>query len=238
MKMISCIIDSREIKLRSLLSEREIPFEVKMMELGDIEITDGERHLIIERKTFNDLQSSIKDSRFREQRSRLLLWRNNETQKCVYFIEGEYKEEYKMEKMTLERLMIGYQIPVFFLNSMEELVDKIKEWTELENLEKLFNYRSIELDQLESRMNGKRKKNYESELIFFMEILSHIRGISFQNAVKIGREFESLKNFIVIYEKDKEKWEEKMKGIETEKKKKLSKVMIEKIKLSFGLKID
>ena len=236
--MISCIIDSREFKLKELFIKKGIPFEIKMMELGDIELTDGERHLIIERKTFQDLQSSIRDSRFREQRSRLLLWRNEETQKCIYFIEGEYREEYSMERKTLERLMIGYQIPVFFLKSMEDLVLKIKEWMDLENLEKLFYHRPIELDQVESRMNQRRKKNYQDELLFFMEILSHIRGISSSNAVLIGKEFHSLREFILLYETNKEEWEERMKKIETEKKKKLSKVLIEKIKLYFGLKID
>ena len=236
--MISFIIDSREFKLKELLTEKNIPFEIKRMDLGDIELTDGERHLIIERKTYQDLQSSIRDSRFREQRSRLLLWRNNETQKCIYFIEGEYKEEYLMERKTLERLMIGYQIPVFFLNSMEDLVLKIKEWVELENLQKLFYHRPIELDQVESRMNQKRKKNYQNESLFFMEILSHIRGISSSNAVLIGNEFHSLREFILLYENKKEEWEERIKKIETEKKKKLSKVLIEKIKLYFGLKIE
>lgn len=236
--MISLIIDSREFKLKELLTEKNIHFEIKMMDLGDIELTDGERHLIIERKTYQDLQSSIRDSRFREQRSRLLLWRNEENQKCIYFIEGEYKEEYSMERKTLERLMIGYQIPVFFLNSMEDLVLKIKEWVELENLEKLFYHRPIELDQVESRMNQKRKKNYQNESLFFMEILSHIRGISSSNAVLIGKEFHSLREFILLYENKKEEWEERIKKIETEKKKKLSKVLIEKIKLYFGLKIE
>lgn len=236
--MISLIIDSREFKLKELCIKREISFEVKMMDLGDIELTDGERHLIIERKTYQDLQSSIRDSRFREQRSRLLLWRNEENQKCIYFIEGEYKEDYVIEKRTLERLMIGYQTPVFFFNSMEDLVIKIKEWMELENLEKLFYHRPIELDQVESRMSQKRKKNYQNESLFFMEILSHIKGISSSNAVLIGKEFHSLREFILLYENHKEDWEERMKKIETEKKKKLSKVLIEKIKLYFGLKID
>ena len=236
--MISCVIDSREFKLRELLSKNSIPHEIKMMELGDIELNDGERYLIIERKTYQDLQSSIRDSRFREQRSRLLLWRNEETQKCIYFIEGSYQEEFSMEKRTLERLMIGYQIPVFFMNSIEDLVLKIKEWVELENLEKLFSSRSIELDQVESRMSQKRKKNYQDEFLFFMEILSHIKGMSSSNAILIGREFHSLREFIISYENNKEDWEERINRIETEKKKKLSKKIIEKIKLYFGLKID
>ncbi len=234
--MVSCIIDSRELKLKEILIKKGIPFETKMMNLGDIELNDGKRYLIIERKTFQDLQSSIRDSRFREQRSRLLLWRNEENQKCIYFIEGEYKEEYSIEKRTLERLMIGYQVPVFFLSSIEEIVLKIKEWIELENLEKLFHHRPIELDQVESRI--RQKKNYQNESLFFMEILSHIRGISSSNAVLIGKEFHSLREFMLLYENHKEEWEERMKKIETEKKKKLSKVLIEKIKLYFGLKID
>lgn len=236
--MISCIIDSREFKLIELLEKNQVSFEMKRMDLGDIELTDGERFLIIERKTFQDLKSSIRDSRFREQRSRLLLWRKEDFQKCIYFIEGKYSEEYLHEKRTLERLMIGYQIPVFFMERIDDIVLKLKEWLELENLEKLFYHRSILLDQVEARMSGKQKKNFQNELLFFMEILSHIKGISSTNAVLIGNKFHSLREFILLYERNREEWEEKIHSIENEKKKKLSKILIEKIKLYFGLKIE
>lgn len=238
--MIKCIIDSREYKLRELLEEKGIEFQVEMLELGDIHFYDDNYRLIIERKTFQDLQSSIRDSRFREQRSRLLLWRNEENQKFLYFIEGEDKEnEFFIEKRTVERLMIGYQIPILFMKSLEETRDKIIDWIHLENLEKLFQVRSIELDQVESRLSYKIKKNYENEKLFFMEILSHIKGISPSISLAIGNEFLSLKHFILSYEENKEKWESQLKSLEYEtvkkNKKKISSTVIEKLKFHIGL---
>lgn len=238
--MVKCILDSREYKLKDLLEEKGIEFQVEMLELGDIHFYDENYRLIIERKTFQDLQSSIRDSRFREQRSRLLLWRNEENQKFLYFMEGEDKEdEFIMEKRTMERLMIGYQIPILFMKSLEDTRDKIIDWIRLESLDKLFKVRSIELDQIESRLSYKIKKNYQNEKLFFMEILSHIKGISPSISLSIGNKFLSLKNFILLYQENYEEWEEKLKSLEYEtpkkNKKKINLNIIEKIKNNIGL---
>ena len=238
--MIKCILDSREYKLKDLLEEKGIEFQVEMLELGDIHFYDENYRLIIERKTFQDLQSSIRDSRFREQRSRLLLWRNDDNQKFLYFIEGEDKEdEFIIEKRTIERLMIGYQIPILFLKSLEDTRDKIIDWITLDSLDKLFKVRSIELDQIESRLSYKIKKNYQNEKLFFMEILSHIKGISPSISLCIGNEFLSLKNFILLYQENYEEWEEKLKSLEYEtpkkNKKKINLNIIDKIKNNIGL---
>ena len=238
--MVKCILDSREYKLKDLLEEKGIEFQVEMLELGDIHFYDKNYRLIIERKTFQDLQSSIRDSRFREQRSRLLLWRNDDNQKFLYFMEGEDKEdEFIMEKRTMERLMIGYQIPILFMKSLEDTRDKIIDWITLDSLDKLFKVRSIELDQIESRLSYKIKKNYQNEKLFFMEILSHIKGISPSISLSIGNEFLSLKNFILLYQENYEEWEEKLKSLEYEtpkkNKKKINLNIIEKIRNNIGL---
>jgi len=53
--------------------------EVKNLDIGDIIIYNGSYKLIIERKTINDLVSSIKDGRYREQKMRLLSYRKKNT---------------------------------------------------------------------------------------------------------------------------------------------------------------
>lgn len=111
--MIECCIDARENKMIDLLSLGSHDFTIKMLDLGDIFLNDSNNFLLIERKTWADLHSSIIDSRFREQRSRLQQWKSDH-QKFMYIIEGHYSEDYKMEKRTLNRLMIAYSIPVFF----------------------------------------------------------------------------------------------------------------------------
>lgn len=77
------IIDSRELDLRKII---DINYIVKQLDLGDIIIKDNNNIiLIIERKTCSDLIASIKDGRYHDQKSRLLL----SSTKIIYIIEGQ-----------------------------------------------------------------------------------------------------------------------------------------------------
>ena len=73
-------VDYREKKLIKLLKSllnlykfKNIEIEVKNLPLGDIIIKEDENSelLIIERKSINDLASSIRDGRYKEQSLRL-----------------------------------------------------------------------------------------------------------------------------------------------------------------------
>lgn len=85
--MIKLIIDNRETKLIELLEENGIEIERRNCELGDIIYEYEERpFIIIERKTLNDLSSSIKDGRYKEQKMRLI--NNYDNCKKIYLIEN------------------------------------------------------------------------------------------------------------------------------------------------------
>jgi len=65
-----------------------IEIEVERLDIGDIIIKSDEKELlIIERKSINDLMSSIKDGRFKEQSMRLNAY-NHHNHNIVYLIEG------------------------------------------------------------------------------------------------------------------------------------------------------
>ena len=85
---MNIIVDSREVHLIPLLNDSKI----KQLDLGDIHFVDENDNIkcIIERKTVSDLSSSIKDSRSREQRSRLLSFRNETNCRIIYLIEGTF----------------------------------------------------------------------------------------------------------------------------------------------------
>jgi len=90
--MIEVFIDYREKALINLLIDKEKDFMFKQcnLELGDIVFKDDKNGevLIIERKTLNDLASSIKDGRYNEQAMRLNahpLHNHN----IIYLIEGD-----------------------------------------------------------------------------------------------------------------------------------------------------
>ena len=69
-------IDTRECKLRELLEKNGTPFVTKALELGDILIEHPKRQILVERKTIADFHASITDGRYKNQKLRLLEWRN------------------------------------------------------------------------------------------------------------------------------------------------------------------
>lgn len=97
--MIKIVIDNREKKLipiiRSLNEDYNFNLEidVEKLDIGDIIIKEGDvERMIIERKTYQDLASSLRDGRYQEQSYRLNgceIHNHN----IIYLIEGE-KDKY------------------------------------------------------------------------------------------------------------------------------------------------
>jgi len=90
--MLKLLLDSRESKLISCINDRNLEnysekmiIETQQMDIGDIHIVNNSKTWIIERKTVSDLLSSLKDGRYKEQKTRLL------ASSCdiTYIIEGD-----------------------------------------------------------------------------------------------------------------------------------------------------
>ena len=80
-------IDQRELQLIDELGKMEVPFEVRNMDAGDARILHGETVVcVIERKTLADLDQSIKDGRYRDQKKRML--ETYPRSSVIYIIEG------------------------------------------------------------------------------------------------------------------------------------------------------
>jgi ERCC4-type nuclease len=75
--MAGIFIDTRECKLRELLEKNGTTFVTKALELGDILIEHPKRQILVERKTIADFHASITDGRYKNQKLRLLEWRNS-----------------------------------------------------------------------------------------------------------------------------------------------------------------
>lgn len=91
------ILDERESKLKALLQELSY-VSCKSLDIGDVHIQiDGETKLLIERKTNEDMKSSLFDGRYKEQKRRIL-----ETgYPIMYILEGEsFLFDKKMETST------------------------------------------------------------------------------------------------------------------------------------------
>ena len=87
---MNLFIDNREQKLIPILSN----FTPKQLELGDVIIDSNNHKIIIERKTISDFNSSLKDGRYRNQKLRLLEWKNkleeNVRKDIIYILEEKY----------------------------------------------------------------------------------------------------------------------------------------------------
>lgn len=93
------VIDYREHKIIDELNKRTYPFITDNLEIGDICIKlDGIPIYILERKTLEDLASSIRDGRYKEQSFRLNDYQLHNHHIC-YLIEGQLSK-YKVSKFS------------------------------------------------------------------------------------------------------------------------------------------
>ena len=88
------VIDTRERALSDALDNATVSHSVSQMPIGDASISlDGEIRVIIERKTWADLASSIRDGRYRDQQERISSV-VSDPRRVVYIIEGDVDRDY------------------------------------------------------------------------------------------------------------------------------------------------
>jgi ERCC4-type nuclease len=111
------IIDERETELYNkciLLSEtfKNVQIIKRVLHIGDIliETNDETLVLLIERKSFSDLLSSIKDGRYEEQSYRLLHSSGIQPHSIIYLIEGMFSQVKPIDKKLIYSTMtsLGY----------------------------------------------------------------------------------------------------------------------------------
>ena len=121
---VSCVVDTRERDLLPLLS----PWPARTLHVGDIWIgLSGEEigpgGIVAERKSTDDLEASILDGRYREQRTRLTTYCQQRGARPLYIIEGIMDRIWgKLTQDTLQkylnRLMLRYGVAVIHTESL------------------------------------------------------------------------------------------------------------------------
>jgi ERCC4-type nuclease len=120
------VCDTRERDLIPLLEN----VATRNLPVGDIWIgLSGENvlpgGLVIERKAVADLEASIKDGRYREQRLRLLTYCRETGARPLYIIEGQLDRVFAQRfpgntlRKFLHRLQIRYSVPVIHTDGLE-----------------------------------------------------------------------------------------------------------------------
>lgn len=123
MTTLSCV-DTRERELIPLLL-----WPTRTLPVGDIWIGLSGEHVfaggvVIERKTTNDLEASILDGRYREQRTRLTTYCQQQGARPLYVIEGIMDRLWgKLTQETLQkylnRLTLRYGVSVIHTDSID-----------------------------------------------------------------------------------------------------------------------
>lgn len=183
---IALKIDNRENTIIDLFKNEE-EFEISQLDLGDFQILyKNEIRFIIERKTLSDLQSSIMDNRYKEQKLRSLAFCKANNCKYLYIIEGDRSFQ-KLSANSLGAILNSVfrdSIPIIMSTSpldtcfiLKNILDRMKADTK-----KYFENKS-EIYQ-DTIVKQRKKDNIDINVAFMMQLCA-IPGISSTKAKQI-----------------------------------------------------
>ena len=211
--MIKLKIDNRETKLKDLLVIEGVSIVFENLQYADyVYEIDGSPILFIERKTLNDLASSIKDNRFLNQKKALLA--NMDRKMIYYVVEGDmnFQESSMMNagiSMTalqscVLNTMIRDDIKVIMTKNLDETVALLKAIAVrlVKNPDK---YTCRESSLITEPIITKYKASMLGKDKFFENTLLQVPGISVKTAKVLVDKFESLEK---LYSSMKEKTKE------------------------------
>jgi ERCC4-type nuclease len=130
--VISIVVDNRERRFYDLIKDQSnsnINVISRALDIGDILIEYRETVVcLIERKTMDDLLSSVKDGRYEEQSYRLSYSSNIPSHNIIYLIEGALPKKEKEKKIAMScivslNLFKGFS--VFKATTLKESVEYV-----------------------------------------------------------------------------------------------------------------
>ncbi len=226
------ILDERETSLYERCIQTpnpEIILEKVVLPMGDaiIKTNDDKELIIVERKSLQDLLSSIKDGRYKEQSYRLQNCCGGMPHNVMYIIEGAFSQlrNPALEKRIIYSAMTSLSAFKGFSVIRTSSVQETAEWLmayvdkmgrELEKGEKLCFYKDVSVENLENAVitpllvdpqkycevvKRTKKENLTPENMGEV-ILCQIPGISSVSAITIMKEFKTIANLITAVEKD------------------------------------
>lgn len=229
---LNILIDSRESNLYNDIIDRDldiytdkIEFNKNNIDIGDINIKYRDIEYIFERKTINDLISSIHDGRYREQKARMI--DNYDNKRITYIIEGDdilSSKTYNKSKVlqsTYLNILFRDNIRLVFTKNVNETATLILSLSIkiIENPEKfnnISNNNTTYTDHL--KLKKKKIENIDEKTCYLMQ-LSQIPYISNTIAKNISNIYPSMTSLILALNEvdDKNKELCKIEGIGKEK---------------------
>ena len=206
------LLDNRESELIKILDNIE-GLSIKQLPVADIWIgidIEGkmlEGGIIIERKSIRDLEASILDGRYREQRGRILSYCHENKTQPMYILEGSLSSttgrlQKKAIMKFINRLIFHYQIPVMQTASVQETAELIQTLVEQWNEDHTSLQRTTELVKVTDGIHIQKKVNAADYKQFGISCLAQCPGVSVKMAETLITQFGSLKGVIEAPVKD------------------------------------
>jgi ERCC4-type nuclease len=187
-------VDTREAELIPLL----VDCAVKALPVGDIWIGAEEGGLVIERKSIRDLEASILDGRYREQRGRILAFCEEHKAQPMYILEGALSSSTgRLQKTALmkfiERLILHYHIPVIQTSSIPETAEVIQTLIEQWKEDPSRLRQTTERIKMTDGIHVQKKANAAEPKQFAIACLAQCPGVSVKMSEALITQFGSLK---------------------------------------------
>lgn len=195
---IIVIIDYREEKLIELFNNSNsiITFEIATLDIGDIHIKSDTTKLVLERKTLQDVASSQKDGRMREQRLRMLAAMQNDcTTRCAYIFE-ETRFVTTIDTYVVSRNALRYNMPVFWSKSTNHtfqiILDLHKQLVKDKFVFNMSDEEKQRMGNYTKTISTKKKANLTNTKVIASAVLQQFPGISAKISEALLEHFGSL----------------------------------------------
>jgi ERCC4-type nuclease len=158
----------------------------------------AEGGIVIERKSIRDLEASILDGRYREQRGRILAFCEENKTQPMYILEGSWSSSTgRLQKSALmkfiQRLIFHYQIPVIQTASIHETAELLETMMEQWKEDPTRLKQTTERITMTHGIHIQKKANAADPTQFAITCLAQCPGVSVKMAIAILAECKSLK---------------------------------------------
>ena len=198
--MMKIFIDVREQALKKCVHHESNDINWMNLYIGDIQVKNVEENntkniVVLERKTFSDLRSSLVDGRFSEQKKRIC---SSDFIQKGYIFEGNLDNETPEFQNIIRQLSIRIQfkdkMSLFFTGCVQDTLDLICEMKRKLCIDKKLYTISDTINYVES-LHVCKKNNLTPYVCFILQ-LSQIPGISKSSAKIICNSYKNWKELI------------------------------------------
>lgn len=195
---MNLFIDNREQKLIPLLPD----FTPKQLELGDIIVDSSNHKIIFERKTIQDFNSSLKDGRYRNQKLRLLEWKNNFEENVrkdvIYILEEKYGDN--KDKAYWGAIINANLRDGIFVIQTDGLVRTAEILQDIKKKIEEGKFSSLEGTKQDIHLEGLSKGDYNTPENCYLGQLAIIPNVSKSTAKVLTSLFPTMKTLILAIE--------------------------------------